>query len=356
LIVPTARRRFLARLSFARGGCVARLGLPRWRLLAHFGFAPLLGMCALGAILMSAPSHAAAGAWTTPEGVIWTKVSVFHLRADRIFINNALDGQFCANAGGRTLHAGDRGPLDCMLSPRPTFISTQLFVEAAFGIWDRLDLRVQIPFVLRTEFQTTATPQSRSGLGDLRFSSQLRLLDDPMVLAVRVGVKAPTGQFTPDAVGVPLGEGNWDLEGNLVASRSIGSGAVWLGAEVGYRIRLEDRASPAVDVGDEILAVAEGGYRPIDWLYLPLRWDMQWGFQSSTPLGNLPARRVMNLQTGVMVQPFARTDLYIKDLGVEFGVRIPLWGRGWPADPVYFVGISSSLRVFEAYSQGDEEG
>lgn len=319
--------------------------------------APAQALCLCGLLAVLAPSHAAAGAWTTPEGVVWTKLALFHLRADRIFINNAQAPLICANAGGRTLHAGDRGPLDCMLSPEPTFISTQLFVEAAVGIWDRLDLRVQVPIVLRTEFQTTATPQSRSGLGDIRFGSQLRLLDDPLVLAVRVGVKAPTGFFTPDAVGVPLGEGNWDVEGNLVASRSIGSGAVWLGAELGYRLRLEDRGSPAVDVGDEILAVAEGGYRPIDWLYLPLRWDMQWGFSSSTPLGDLPARRAMNLQTGVMVQPFAHTDLYIKDLGVEFGVRIPVWGRGWLADPVYFVGISSSLRVFESYSQrSDDEG
>ena len=333
---------------------MTRTVCPRVRV--RHEFAAWLAACALGAVLIWAPSHAAAGGWTTPEGVVWTKISVFHLRADRIFVNDAQAPLICANAGGRTLHAGDRGPLDCMLSPQPTFISTQLFVEAAFGIWDRLDLRLQVPFVLRAEFQTTATPQSRSGLGDIRFGSQLRLLDDPMVLAVRLGVKAPTGFFTPDAVGVPLGEGNWDIEGNLVASRSIGSGAVWLGAELGYRLRLEDRASPAVDVGDEILAVAEGGYRPIGWLYLPLRWDMLWGFQSSTPLGNLPARRAMNLQMGVMVQPLAHTEHHIKDLAVEFGARIPLWGRGWPADPVYFVGISGSLRVFESYSQHGDDG
>ena len=58
----------------------------------------------------------------------------------------------------------------------------------------------------------------------------------------------------------------------------------------------------------------------------------------------------MHLQLGVLVNPLAHTDGPMRELGIEAGVRWPFWGRGWPAEPVWMLAVSHSLRLFDAYS------
>lgn len=316
-----------------------------------------LGALVLVIAMLAAPSTAMAGAWTTPEGRVWSKIALFHLDSDRAFVNGSRAGETCTRANGESyqLSVGDRAEFDCLLEGRESFVTTQLFLEASLGIHRRLDVRIQVPIILDARFSTPFTPASRRGIGDLRFSAQALVLEaGPVVVATNLEVKAPTGFFTVDAIGVPLGEGNWDITARALVSASMSSGLAWGGVELGYRLRLDDRGQPSVDVGDEVLVVAEGGIRPLSWLYLPIRGELLWGFSSDPGPGpDLPARRVALVQTGLHVTPFFHTDSAWKDLGIEWGVRIPVWGRGWTVDPVYSIGVYGSFEAFEAYSSNE---
>jgi hypothetical protein len=112
-----------------------------------------------------------------------------------------------------------------------------------------------------------------------------------------------------------------------------------------------------LDLGDEVLGVAEGGGWALPWLYTELRYQLQWGFESKRTSGpldqTLAPRRVMFLTPKLMVAPFrpqrATTREVLANLAVEWGVRIPVWGRGWPADPVWFIGVNTKLQAFPDY-------
>ncbi|MEM9071117.1 MAG: hypothetical protein AAGE52_21585 [Myxococcota bacterium] len=311
---------------------------------------------ALLCALLTVDSVARAGAWTTPEGVLWLKVAWFRLDSDRLFVDSLREGVFCAEEN-RFLEEGDRGPYDCNLEGGGGLRTDQVFLEFAFGIHKRIDFRLQLPIILAGEFVSDGTPATRRGVGDLRLTTQVLIVDSPVVVAANMEVKAPTGFFTADAVGVPLGEGQWDVAFRGLISGSLLGGRLWMGAEVGYRIRTPNDelgfTGDGLNLGDEILVVAEGGGRPIDGLYLSLRGELLYGFASKDDIFELPGRRVAYIQPGIAISPFAFAGDSFRewtDLSLEFGVRIPVWGRNWPADPIYFLGLSKSIRLFEPYS------
>jgi len=168
--------------------------------------------------LIGWPNVAEAGAWTTEEGVVWSKIALFHLDSDRIFVDSIRAGTFC---GDRTLDLGERAPYDCQLEGGGGLITTQLFLEAAIGLHERVDLRLQVPIVLQGRFDSSFVGENEQGLGDIRFGGQVLLLSDPIVLSAGWEVKAPTGEFVTDAVRIPLGEGQWDLAFRGLIARSV---------------------------------------------------------------------------------------------------------------------------------------
>jgi hypothetical protein len=294
-----------------------------------------------------APKTARAGAWTTPEGKLWTKIALFHLDSSQIFVDGNRVGRDCP---GGELELGQRAPYDCTLGGG--LRTTTMFFEGAIGVHDRVDLHLSIPVFVDSKLLVGSLPLQRRGLGDIRFGGKVLALRDPVVLSALVEAKAPTGFFTRDAVGLPLGEGQWDLELRGLVSKSMENGKLWGGVELGYRVRFpNDTITPTKDIGDEIVTVAELGGRPVPWLYLPLRWELMWGLPDEQRGQELnDPNRIMYLRTGITVSPFAHLQGWAKTLGVEWGVAIPLWGRGWPADPVWHVAVSNSVRVFDRYS------
>ena len=317
----------------------------------------LVALALLSATLVSllVPQKAQAGAWTLEEGAVWWKAAYFRLDSNRIFANKARSQFLCDS---EPVSPGDRIPYSCDDPDGGRFVANVMFLEAAIGIHRRFDLRLQVPVIAKSFFDDEAvgTGDREKGIGDLRVSGQVLLLPEPVVLSLGWEVKAPTGEFEFDLGNVPLGEGQWDLAFKALIAKSFLNGKMWAGAEVGYRIRLpnDDLSRDGIDFGDEVLAVIEGGGRPVKWLYIPLRLDLQWGFENEEkafPGTRQNDRKVLSLQPGLMVNPFAHLDnAVLKELGIEWGVRIPLWGRGWPADPVYFVGISGKVRAFTPYS------
>jgi len=299
------------------------------------------------------PSQARAGAWTTPEGALWTKLTLLHLDSDQLFVDANRVGRFCgSDASGNAiqLESGDRAPYDCTLEGGGGLLTTQLMWEASFGFHERFDVAIKVPYFLNAEFSTPFTPESRSGFGDTYLSMRGNILMEPVVLTTGLILKAPTGFFTQDAVGIPLGEGQWDLESRTQVARSFDE--FWLGAEVAYRLRLpnEELGNGGLNIGDEVIGVIEGGYRPLPWLYIPLRWELMVGFESTdqaeTPFPNIAGRRYLTVKTGLLVNPLAHTEGPFKTLGVELGVIYPIWGEGWPADPIFLVGVDNTFRLF----------
>lgn len=309
-------------------------------------------LVALAALLM--PSHAFAGAWTTPEGKMWMKAAWVYLDSDQLFVDSERVGLIC---GDSTLSLGQRGPYDCQLGGG--FKASSLLFESSIGLHRRLDLKVQIPVFLSAQFLATGTFQQRRGLGDIRFTVQGVMLEAPVVLAANAEVKAPTGFFTKDAVGVPLGEGQWDIAFRLLASYPFAHGFAWTGVEAGYRIRLpnDKLGIGGLDLGDEILATYElgGRFPKFRWLYLSGRYDLRYQLESedlsrNVFVPNRPVRAVMYVTPKIIINPFSRHPDALDRLGIEFEVLLPVWGRGWPADPVWVLALTGSFRLFPEYS------
>lgn len=301
------------------------------------------------------PSEAFAGAWTTPEGRMWTKAAWIYLDSEQLFVDSERDGLIC---GDGTLSLGDRGPYDCQLGGG--FKASSLLLESSIGIYRRVELKIQVPIFLSAQFLATGTSQQRSGLGDIRFGAKGLLLDGPVLLATDIEVKAPTGFFTQDAVGVPLGEGQWDIAFRVFASYPFWGGYAWTGVEGGYRIRMPNEllGIGGLDLGDEWLATYEIGARfpKALWLYLSGRYDLRYQLESqdlsdSVFVPNRPVRAVMYVTPKIIINPFAHRDDALKNLGLEFEVLVPVWGRGWPADPVWILALTGSFKVFPEYSK-----
>jgi len=89
-------------------------------------------------------------------------------------------------------------------------------VEAAYGFTDRLQLVLQVPYVVTDPDDAHAT----SGLGDVAVESRYALVnyrDHPFGLDVGLGLKLPTGDRRRD-----LGDGRVALEPSFTASAWLG--------------------------------------------------------------------------------------------------------------------------------------
>lgn len=309
---------------------------------------------ALALFVVLPASHGSAGAWTTPEGQIWTKVAWIYLDSDQLFVDSERDGLIC---GDGTLSEGDRGPYDCQLGGGLRVNS--LLFESSIGIHRRFELMLQIPVFLSSQFLATGTFQERRGIGDVRFTAKGLLLEAPLLLSTSMEVKAPTGFFTQDAVGVPLGEGQWDIAFRIFVSYPFWGGYAWTGIEGGYRIRLPNEllGISGLDLGDEWLATYEIGtrFRKALWIYLSGRYDLRYQMESKDLsqdvfVPNRPVRAVMYVTPKIIFNPFVRREDALKNLALEFEVLVPVWGRGWPADPVWVVSLRGLFRLFPEYS------
>jgi len=303
------------------------------------------------AFAIAAPGKASAGAWTLEEGRIWSKAAFLYLRSNTLFADQN-DERFgltgCVDGAGSpvTLSAGDRRPYDCTTGG--TFQVAAVYWDTYIGIIDELDLVLQIPLILHTQFHNESGLEgSDGGLGDIRLGAQYRYLSDPVVLAAYFAVKAPTGSFTTNEAVPPLGEGQWDLTWKALIGRSFGR--VWLGADVGYRLRLTN-PNTQINVGDEILVNLEGGAQIWRWISFIGGADLLWGFESEDEGAptNRPRRWVLHA-TGKLLFALGQ------HIGLELNVRWPLAGEGWPADPVLGIAIFGKTPRLWDWG-GSEEG
>ena len=131
-----------------------------------------------------------------------------------------------------------------------------------------------------------AEPRTDTGLSDIRALAKFRLLAKPLVLALKAGVKVPTGEFKNEDGLIPVGEGQWDFDFVGQVGRSFWPLPLYGNIDLGYRVRTRNEQIDR-DPGDEWFLNAEVGYQLV-------RQFMLAGKMRSTPQ---PIRRLSSSAT-----------------------------------------------------------
>lgn len=276
-------------------------------------------------VLIVASSTVHAGAWTFPKGTLWAKLTFMSQDTDEDYIG----------VPRPNIPRGTRRPylLDGEYSSR-TF-----FLDAMYGVTDNFNVGVQVPFFHQT-FQDQELdvlfggPVTSTGFSDIRVFLKQRLMDAPVVSSVKIGVKAPTGDFENRQGLIPVGEGQWDFDFILQVGRSFWPFRAYANADVGYRVRTRNGEIDR-DPGDEWFWIAEFGYQWTDRLLTVLKYEGIDG-KETTSLGLQLAGDVKKIQYISPAVLFRTSDT----TSIEAGVRLSIRGQNFPAGPVFQVGLN----------------
>ena len=219
-------------------------------------------LISLGWALLVA-GQAEGAAWSQKKGGYYVKVSGIFYSADEQF-----DG-----AGNR--HSSPLGE---------SFNSGQAFAYVEYGARDRLTV-IGATSLGRLTSEVGTARFTTTALGDLDIGVKYQLSDGPLVVAPYVKLKIPAGYNEAD---VPaLGTWDIDIEGRILASSSLYPVPVYVGAELGMRLR-SGRFS------NQVPYVLEVGATPSDRLFLKVVLDGVNTLVGSG--GNLAAMNSMSMQ------------------------------------------------------------
>lgn len=274
------------------------------------------------------PAQIAAGAWTQPQGKFWGKVTYFRQTTDEWYISSPefVDGKVHDSSARRPYRFN--GEYD----------SKAFFIEGFYGVTDRFDVGLQVPYFDQVFNDDTRTePPSDSGFSDLRLFTKINILQKPAIFTIKLGTKIPTGKFKNEDGLIPVGEGQWDFDFVAQLGRSFWPLPVYGNIDVGYRVRLENEEILR-DPGDEWLINAEVGGNLGKRALLMLKLEMLRG-KAGTVFG------FKNKSEIKRITYFAPTLLV--DIGanaaLEAGLRYSLNGQNFPAGHQFTFGLSKSL-------------
>lgn len=276
----------------------------------------------IGWMLLGAAADAGAGAWTLPQGQFWGKLTYFQQRTQEWYVGK---GRFGA--------PGTRARYDL----DGQYESQAIFFEGLYGVTDRLDLGLQVPYFDQSFANAAfAEPRVATGLSDIRALAKLRLLAQPLVLALKAGVKMPTGAFKNEDGLIPVGEGQWDFDLVGQVGCSFWPWPLYGNIDLGYRVRTRNEQI-ARDPGDEWFLNAELGYQ----LARPLMLLGKCEVVRSAPavvFGGIEAeiKRITYLTPALLYAIGRRTV-------VEAAVRFSLNGRNFPAGRQLVLGLATTL-------------
>jgi hypothetical protein len=196
-----------------------------------------------------------------------------------------------------------------------------------------IDAWLQVP-VHRLSFDDAGGERDKTGLGDvrlfLRLGSELLRVRLPVAVAIRGGVKLPGSDFPVDAEIIPLTEGQRDWELMLELGHSFYPVPIYAQGWVGHRWR-EENARADRKPGNEWFAFAAVGGQ---WR------NFTWKFAAEGVNGGPPRTlgiRLSNDQRD-FVQLLPKIGYQMGPGALEFGARIPVWGRNLLAGPALTVG------------------
>lgn len=269
-------------------------------------------------LLLSAPEPASAQ-WTRAKvGGLWVKTAFFFQRTDQRF-----------DETGSRVPWLDMGESD----------ARALYTDIVLGLHRDLDVWLQIPF-FDLRFNRDFDPKRTTGFGDARGWVRWKVIDlfnESTPVALRFGAKAPIGSSPLDAEIIPVGDGQWDLEGFAEIGHSFWPAPAYAELWFGYRARFENREK-AKDPGGEYVFLTEVGVNPTPRTLVKATldgfWSRRWiveGVLTNTK------RRILQLQLSAAVG-------VPRPIWTELGVRFPLGGRNFPAGPQLVAALSATLR------------
>ena len=229
-----------------------------------------------------------------------------------------------------------------------TYKSRLVFLDFFYGINDRVDIGIQIPFC-NNRFADVAPAATASGgplnsvtldasgVGDIRGFAKINLVQQDVVATLKLGVKTATGELLDHVKeeAVSLGTGQWDFDVILQLGRSFYPAPVYANVDLGYRLRLKNTNN--YDPGEEFIYNAEIGANPTDNLLLALKLEGIRGAKGTLDSGsnrNEPTSQVnyTYFAPTVLIGPF-------QNLSLEASVRIPMGGREFFGGRLWGVGL-----------------
>ena len=284
----------------------------------------------VGLALLGAAAEVDAGAWTLQRGQFWGKLSYFQQQTEEWYVGK---GRFGVDKGRFVeLPPGTRARYDF----DGQYESRAVFFEGLYGVTDRLDLGLQVPYFDQSFANIAfAEPRTDTGLSDIRALAKLRLLAQPLVLAFKAGVKMPTGEFKNEDGLIPVGEGQWDFDFVGQVGRSFWPLPLYGNLDLGYRVRTRNEQIDR-DPGDEWFLNAELGYQLVRQLMLLGKCEVlrskpavEFGFDTTI-------KRITYLTPALLYAVGRRTT-------VEAAVRFSLNGRNFPAGRQFVLGVATTL-------------
>lgn len=215
-----------------------------------------------------------------------------------------------------------------------------LFTDIIVGVTRRLDLWFQIPY-LDLQFTDASAVRRESGFGDVRVWMRYeltKLAGGRLPLAIRAGIKTPSGSSPLEGEIIPLGEGQLDLEVFAEAGYSFWPAPFYSVLWLGYRARFANDETKK-DPGGEFVLLAEVGATPGNRFLAKATLDGFWGRGWIVERIEIPtrARRFLVLQLGGGIRVAG-------PVWAEAGVRLPFSGRNMPAGTQWVIGASAQVR------------
>ena len=213
-----------------------------------------------------------------------------------------------------------------------------LFTDILVGVHPKVDVWVQVPF-FDIRFRDLVDTLRTTGFGDVKAWARWNVvtLGGRTPISLRIGAKAPVGSSPLDARGIPVGEGQWDVEGWGEVGHSFWPVPAYAELWLGYRARFENSVKRK-DPGGEFTFLAEAGVNPTSGTLLKATFDGLLGRRfvvEGVRTGS--SRRIITIQFGGGAR-------LAGPLWSEFGVRLPLSGKDFPAGPQWVLGFSGKLR------------
>lgn len=279
-----------------------------------------------------------AGAWTLPKRKLWLKSAIFYEATDHRFCTKQ-DGLSLAFRDAGCTVAGHRAPFDPFIGGESRALA--IFTEAAYGATGWLDVGAKIPFY-SLQFTNLANPRRprSNSIGDIRFFTKLRLLQQPFVASLTVGAKSPTGKFTVDAEAVNVSEGQWDFDVIGEVSKSLWPLRGYVSLGVGYRVRTDNDAFEHT-MGDELMALAEAGYEFVPRLMIKGTLDWLRGQPPRLKVNNAPLLEHRELLT---ITPSVIYTLR-EGLNLEAAVRFAISGQDFPDGQQLMAAVSYGFSI-----------
>ncbi len=193
------------------------------------GLVHFISACSICLVSSHTPSFA--GAWSQQKGHYYAKFSGIYYTSDERY--------------------NDMGRRDELGQDDDEFRSTQGFLYVEYGVADRLTTVAQFQGG-RLVNENALIRQTTVGTGDVDLGLKYQWIDAPVVLAPFVTAKIPGGydqKYEP-----PLGTGDADLEFRVLAAKSFHPWPLYMGAEVGYRLRggpFSNQVPYLVEVGSQ---------------------------------------------------------------------------------------------------------